>query len=58
MDQDTVEKQKHAEVWDQMDALREQAIKEGMVLMDWDEINAEVQNRRGGVIDDENSDLR
>ena len=39
------------ELWRQLMALREQAITEGMPLMDWDEINAEVRRRRGGVSD-------
>ncbi len=40
------------ELWRQLMALREQAITEGMPLMDWDEINAEVRRRRGGVSDE------
>lgn len=38
--------------WRRLLALREQAIAEGMPLMDWDEIDAEVRRRRGGVADE------
>ncbi|MDD5035903.1 MAG: hypothetical protein PHE55_14230 [Methylococcaceae bacterium] len=40
------------ERWQHLMALREQAIAEGMQLMDWDEINAEVRSRRGGASDE------
>lgn len=40
------------ELWRQLLVLREQAIAEGMPLMDWDEINAEARRRRGGVSDE------
>jgi hypothetical protein len=40
------------ELWRQLMALREQAITEGMPLMDWDEINAEVCRRQGGAADE------
>ena len=42
----------HTQFWQRLLALRDQAIAEGMHLMNWDEINAEVQNRRGGVHDE------
>lgn len=40
------------ELWKRLMALREQAIAEGMQLMTWDEINAEVRRRRGGASDE------
>jgi hypothetical protein len=38
-----------AELWQYLLGLREQSIKEGMHLMNWDEINAEARDRRGGA---------
>ncbi len=42
----------HTEQWRGLMALREQAIAEGMPLLDWEGINAEVRDRRGGVSDE------
>ncbi|WP_295445827.1 hypothetical protein [uncultured Thiodictyon sp.] len=44
--------QARANVWKHLLALREQAIKEGMPLLDWDQIHAEVRSRQGGRRDD------
>lgn len=41
-----------AQRWRELLALRERAIDEGMHLMGWDEVNAEVRERRGGVRND------
>lgn len=41
-----------AALWQRLLALREQGIAEGMHLMNWDEVNAEVRERRGGVSDE------
>ncbi len=38
-----------AKRWRELLALREQAIADGMPLLDWNEINAEVRERRGGA---------
>lgn len=37
--------------WQHLLSLREDAIAEGMHLMDWEEINAEVRRRQGGATD-------
>ena len=38
--------------WQHLLSLREEAIADGMHLMDWDEINAEVRRRQGGAADE------
>ena len=38
--------------WQHLLSLREDAIADGMHLMDWDEINAEVRRRQGGAADE------
>jgi hypothetical protein len=38
--------------WQHLLSLREDAIADGMHLMDWDEINAEVRRRQGGATDE------
>jgi hypothetical protein len=40
------------EAWKELLALRAQAIADGMHLMDWEEIDAELRERRGGARDD------
>ena len=38
--------------WQHLLSVREDAIADGMQLMEWDEINAEVRRRQGGAADD------
>jgi hypothetical protein len=47
-----VETPDRAARWRELLALREQAIAEGMPLLDWDGIDAEVRERRGGLADE------